>query len=85
MQNDILSGLHAARNEAASIEINEDYLIVTTRDGRIIHTPLWWFRFLEGATPEQRCNFENEGSSIWWPDLDDGIAMEVILIGRYNT
>ncbi|MBC7872007.1 MAG: DUF2442 domain-containing protein [Chitinophagaceae bacterium] len=78
------SGLHTDRNDAVAVELNEKYLIITTRDERIIYVPLAWFPWLINATTEQRADYENNQASIYWPQLDDGVSMQVILLGRYG-
>jgi hypothetical protein len=69
------------RNEPVSVQVTDTMLIVGTRDGRIIHTPLAWFPFLVNADREQRQNFRVVGSTILWEALDDGVSMETILLG----
>ncbi len=77
--------IYVPRNDAVAAEVCADELIVRTRDGRTIHTPLSWFPFLVNATDKQRQNFEVMGTDIYWSDLEDGVSMEVILLGRSGT
>jgi hypothetical protein len=77
--------LYADRNDAIAAEVCGKQLVVTTRDGRVIHTPLAWFPWLEQATPEQQADLRVFGTSIHWNQIDDGVSMEVILLGRYGT
>ncbi|MCC6802350.1 MAG: DUF2442 domain-containing protein [Anaerolineae bacterium] len=79
---DMLDGVYLAANEIASAEISPDELIVKTVDGRTIHTPLSWFPFLVNASEEQRQNFRILGWVIDWEELEDGVSMETILLGR---
>lgn len=79
------SGVYADRNDPVAVSFEDDKLVITTRDGRVIHTPLHWFDWLCKATPEQRQDYEIMGSSIYWKQLDEGLSMEVILLGRYGT
>ncbi len=83
-QEEAYHGLYADRNDAVEVEINEKHLIITTRDERMIHVPLSWFPWLEEATSEQRTDFENNETSIHWRQLDEGVSMQVILLGRYG-
>ena len=78
------NGLYADRNDAVAVEVTSEYLVVTTRDERIVHVPLTWFSWLANATPEQRTDFENNETSIHWNALDEGVSMQVILLGRYS-
>ncbi|MDZ4769747.1 MAG: DUF2442 domain-containing protein [Chloroflexota bacterium] len=85
MQTESYMGLYLERNMAASAEICNQILVVTLRDGRIVHTPLTWFRWLIEASETDRADFEVIGSSIFWNKLDEGISMEPVLLGRYGT
>lgn len=76
--------IYADRNDAVAVEVTSESLVVTTRDGRIVHVPLTWFSWLTNATPEQRADFENNETSIHWNSLDEGVSMQVILLGRYS-
>ncbi|HVU12548.1 MAG TPA: DUF2442 domain-containing protein [Phototrophicaceae bacterium] len=85
MSKNELKEAYAARNDAVAAEVCENKLVITTRDGRTISTPLSWFPFLEKATPEQRDHFQVLESGIYWDELEDMISMEVILLGRAGT
>jgi hypothetical protein len=69
-------------NRPVALEIRDGYIWVTVKDGRIVAAPLNWFDWLEKATPEQQTKFQLGSFSIVWPDLDDGIDMEALLIGE---
>lgn len=77
--------IYVPRNDAVAAKVTEDELIITTRDGRTIHTPLVWFPFLLNANENQRQNFQVMGTLILWDDLDEIVTMEVILLGRSGT
>jgi hypothetical protein len=74
--------VYLAANEIASAEVYPEELIVRTVDGRTIHTPLSWFPFLVTAREAQRQNFRVIGWTILWDELDEGISMEPLLLGR---
>jgi hypothetical protein len=78
-------GLYLERNMPKQVRFEADSLVIETQDGRTIYTPLDWFPWLQQATPEQRQNFTLMGSSVYWPLIDEGLSMEVILLGRYGT
>lgn len=77
--------IYVPRNDAIAAKITENELIVTTRDGRTILTPLAWFPFLMNAADDQRQHFQVMGTEIFWDELDDSVSMEVILLGRSGT
>ncbi|MDZ4767594.1 MAG: DUF2442 domain-containing protein [Chloroflexota bacterium] len=74
--------VYAPHNDAVSAQVCDDTLSITTRDGRVIQTPIAWSPWLTSATLEQRANFKVMGPIIHWHDLDEGISMAVILLGR---
>ena len=77
--------IYVPRNDAVAAEVTANLLIVTTRDGRVIHTPLSWFPFLTAATEAQRQHFRVLGTMILWHELDEAVSMEVLLLGRAGT
>ena len=50
---------------ASEIKCTEDELIVSLKDGRVLHLPLSWFPRLLHATPSQRNDFEILGFLYW--------------------
>ncbi|NTF06249.1 DUF2442 domain-containing protein [Agrobacterium rubi] len=62
-------------------ECEDNFVSVTLADGRQIRAPLWWYPYLNDATPEQRANFELQFSGVWWPDIDDGVSVKAMLLG----
>lgn len=78
-------GIFAPRNDAVGVEFEDHMLKVMTRDGRVIQVPLDWFPWLESASDAQRDDYRIYNTSIFWPQLDEGIEMQTILLGRYLT
>lgn len=68
-----------ARPVAASCD--DAFVYVTPADGRQIRAPLWWYPFLEKASPEERGQVELEFSGVWWPAMDEGISVKGMLMG----
>jgi hypothetical protein len=66
---------------AVSAEIYDDKLWVTLADESVIATPLYWYPFLDNAPPEQQSNFTVDGTEIFWPDLQDGVAVQDMIQG----
>lgn len=71
---------------AQEVEVNEDMLIVSLADGRVISVPLVWFPRLWYGTPKERANFEiiGDGNYIHWPELDEDLSVSGILAGRHS-
>ena len=69
------------RPRAASATVDSGRLRVTLTDGRELSVPLAWFRWLDGATDEQRSDLEiiEFGLGIWWEGLDEGVSVPWLL------
>ena len=63
--------------------MSDDALAVTLMDGRTITVPLSWYPRLVAGTPEQRARWEliGVGYGIHWPDLDEDLNTEGLLVG----
>jgi Protein of unknown function (DUF2442) len=66
-----------------SIAFNDQAIIASLVDGRVISVPLWWSWRLEEATPDQRSNFEiiGNGEGVHWPDIDEDLSAQGMLTG----
>lgn len=69
---------------AQHVEVTEDALVIDLADGRTISAPLVWYPRLLHATPEERNNWQliGRGEGIHWPDLDEDISVENVLLGK---
>ncbi len=70
-----------------NVRVTDDTLSVDIEDGRTISVPLTWYPRLAYATPEERRHFyiSGAGYGIHWPDVDEDIGIEGILLGRRST
>ena len=66
------------------VTITDDTLSVDLTDGRTVSVPLGWYPRLLYATPEERMNWRliGQGEGIHWPDLDEDISVENLLLGK---
>lgn len=73
-----------AEAKAQSVEVTDDTLAVDLSDGRTISVPLAWFPRLLHGTAEERGNwrFIGDKEGIHWPDLDEDISVENLLLGK---
>lgn len=71
-----------AQAEIADVQVSEDELIVELTDGRMIAAPLLWFPRLSYGTVAERSNYILGRRSIHWPELDEDIGVETLLVGR---
>lgn len=64
--------------------VADDALIVDLSDGRVISVPLIWFPCLVHAVTKGRANRRliGKGEGVHWPDLDEDISAENIILGR---
>jgi hypothetical protein len=69
------------------ITVTDDTLSVDLEDGRTIAIPLGWYPRLAYGTPTERANFQISGAGygIHWPDLDEDIGVEGILLGKKSS
>jgi hypothetical protein len=70
-----------------NIVVTDDTLQVDLEDGRTIAVPIGWFPRLAHGSPEEKANFEISGAGrgIHWPDLDEDIGIEGLLMGKAST
>jgi hypothetical protein len=65
------------------VRVSNDRITAHLVDGRVISVPLAWSWRLSDATPAQRRNFEiiAGGQGVHWPDVDEDISVEGMLLG----
>lgn len=66
---------------ALEVQLDDDSLIVTLADGRILSVPLEWFPRLRDANASQRANWRmiGPGIGIHWEDIDEDISIRSLL------
>lgn len=76
--------IEARWTSATNVEITDESLVIDLEDGRTISVPLAWYPRLLHATPEERNNWRliGRGEGIHWPDLDEDVSVENILLGK---
>lgn len=69
---------------AQNVEITDDTLVIDLTDGRTISAPLTWYPRLWHGKPQERSNWRliGQGEGIHWPDLDEDISVEHVLLGK---
>ena len=69
---------------AQRVTVTEDALIVDLSYGRTLSVPLAWYPRLLHGTPEERNNWRliGNGEGIHWPDLDEDISVESLVLGK---
>jgi hypothetical protein len=74
----------AAPPRAVHVTVTDDTLSVDLEDGRTIAVPIGWFPRLAYGTPPERANVQISGAGfgLHWPDLDEDIGVEGLLLGK---
>lgn len=69
------------------VAITDDTLSIDLEDGRSIDVPIGWYPRLAYGTPDERANFQISGAGygIRWPDLDEDLGVEGILLGKKSS
>ncbi len=71
----------------ASVQVTDDTLSVDLEDGRTISIPIGWYPRLAHSTETERANYQLNGAGygIHWPELDEDIGVEGLLLGKMST
>jgi hypothetical protein len=79
-----ISAIEIGNVKAQDVTISEDALTADLSDGRTISVPLAWFPRLLNGTSEERRNWRliGTGEGVHWPDLDEDISVENLVLGR---
>ncbi len=64
--------------QCKNLQIDDRYLHIEVTDGRIVSTPLTWYKQLVSASPEQRNNYRliARNTLIEWSELDLHLDIE---------
>lgn len=69
---------------AQNIVVTDNSITVDLADGRTISAPLAWYPRLLHGKPDERNNWRliGKGEGIHWPDLDEDISIENLVMGK---
>jgi hypothetical protein len=78
------SVIDVANAGVRTIAVNDESLTAKLADGRTISVPLGWYPRLLRATPDERDHWRlvGDGEGVHWPDLDEDISAENIVLGQ---
>jgi hypothetical protein len=70
-----------------NVTVTEDTLSVDLEDGRTIAVPIGWYPRLAHGIPAERANVQisSAGYGMHWPELDEDIGVEGLLLGKKST
>jgi hypothetical protein len=71
--------------EPVAVRVGAEMLSVDLADGRTINVPTQWFPRLAHGTPQEWANYEMSFDGIHWPDLNEDIAVETLLVGEKSA
>jgi hypothetical protein len=68
--------------KAKTVRVDDSYLHVTLEDGRIISTPMEWYKPLQSATLAQLKDYKLIclGTGIEWEEFDYQLSIEGMLV-----
>src|SRR5438552_585185 len=71
---------------AENVIVTKDSLKIDLADGRTIEAPLTWYPRLLHASAKERSRWRliGRGEGIHWPDLDEDISVENVLLGHHS-
>jgi Protein of unknown function (DUF2442) len=77
------SSLATETAAAKRVRVTAHALIVELRDGRSVSVPIEWYPRLAEGRPSERRRWKliGPGIGIHWPDLDEDISVEGLLLG----
>jgi hypothetical protein len=67
-----------------NVAVTKDALELELADGRTVTAPLAWYPRLLHGTARERSNWRliGGGEGVHWPDLDEDISVENVLLGH---
>ena len=70
-----------------NVTITDDTLSVDLEDGRTVSVPIGWYPRLAHGTAAERANRQISGAGygVHWPDLDEDIGIEGLLLGKRSA
>src|SRR5919106_6601809 len=87
-----MNGTHSAvvtltLPRVVSVTVTDDTLSVDLEDGRTIAVPIGWYPRLAHGTPAERANVQISGAGygLHWPELDEDVGVEGLLLGKPST
>ena len=70
-----------------SVSVTDDTLSVDLEGGRTVSVPIGWYPRLAHGTSAERANVQITGAGfgLHWPDLDEDVGIEGILLGKRSN
>jgi len=70
-----------------SVTVTDDTVSVDLEDGRTIAVPIGWYPRLAHGSAAERANVQisSAGYGLHWPELDEDVGVEGLLLGKRST
>src|SRR5712664_3568657 len=70
-----------------NVTVTDDTLSVDLEDGRSVSVPIGWYPRLAHGSAAERANLQisSVGYGVHWPDLDEDIGIEGLLLGKRSS
>jgi hypothetical protein len=80
-------GMSLALPKIINVSVTDDTLSADLEDGRTISVPIGWYPRLAYGTPAERAAYQisRGGYGIRWPDLDEDLGAEGLLLGKKSN
>ena len=71
----------------SSVTVTDDTVSVDLEDGRTIAVPIGWYPRLAYGTAAERAHVQISGAGygLHWPDLDEDIGIDGLILGKPST
>src|SRR5438132_1476349 len=81
------AGVTLQLSRITNVTVTDDTISVDLEDGRTISVPIGWYPRLSYGTASERANLQISGAGygVHWPDLDEDIGVEGLMLGRKST
>lgn len=72
------------KTKVIDVQVTDDTLTVDLADGRTIAVPVEWYPRLAHGSQQELGNWRliGRGAGIHWPDLDEDISLDNLLLGQ---
>lgn len=69
------------------VQVSDDSITVDLDDGRTIAIPIGWYPRIAYGTDAERQHIQIAGAGfgLHWPDLDEDIGVEGLILGKKST
>jgi Protein of unknown function (DUF2442) len=73
--------------KAVAVAVTDDTISVDLEDGRTIAVPIGWYPRVAHGTTSERAHvvIAGAGYGLHWPDLDEDISIEALVLGKMSS